>query len=92
MPKYTEDRIDGYYLYFTSKCTVEAMHVHADKDLRHERAAKFWVGAGGKTKVTKRGRLSDKSIRDIQLYIKNNYVDMYARWREFSDQGFYTGV
>ena len=29
MPKYYEYKIAGYYLYFTSHCTIEAMHVHA---------------------------------------------------------------
>lgn len=34
MPKYTDDIIAGYTLYFTSKCVIEAMHVHAsDKEL-----------------------------------------------------------
>ena len=27
MPKYYEFKIAGYYLYFTSFCTVECMHV-----------------------------------------------------------------
>ena len=29
MPKYYEYKIAGYYLYFTSHCTIKAMHVHA---------------------------------------------------------------
>ena len=29
MPKYYDFMICGYYLYFTSYCIVEAMHVHA---------------------------------------------------------------
>ena len=29
MPKYTLDKVFGHYLYFTSFCTIEAMHVHA---------------------------------------------------------------
>lgn len=34
MPKYYDFKVCGYYLYFTSHCTVEAMHVHAsDKRL-----------------------------------------------------------
>lgn len=34
MPKYYEYMVAGYYLYFTSFCTVECMHVHAsDKAL-----------------------------------------------------------
>ncbi len=29
MPKYYEFKIAGYYLYFTSHCVIECMHVHA---------------------------------------------------------------
>lgn len=29
MPKYYEYKIAGYYLYFTSYCVIECMHVHA---------------------------------------------------------------
>ena len=29
MPKYYEFKVAGYYLYFTSFCVVECMHVHA---------------------------------------------------------------
>lgn len=28
MPKYYEFKIAGYYLYFTSYCVIECMHVH----------------------------------------------------------------
>lgn len=31
MPKYYEDKICGYYLYFTASCIVEAMHAHASE-------------------------------------------------------------
>ena len=35
MPKYYEFKVAGYYLYFTSFCVVECMHVHAsDKKLQ----------------------------------------------------------
>ena len=37
MPKYYDFMICGYYLYFTSHCIVEAMHVHvSDRHLRSE--------------------------------------------------------
>lgn len=29
MPKYYEYKVCGYYLYYTSHCVIEAMHVHA---------------------------------------------------------------
>ena len=34
MPKYYDFMICGYYLYFTSHCIVEAMHVHASDPWR----------------------------------------------------------
>ena len=38
-----ERKVCGYYLYFTSHCIVEAMHVHASDRKESERmAAKFF--------------------------------------------------
>lgn len=34
MPKYYEFKVCGYYLYYTTSCIIEAIHVHAsDKKL-----------------------------------------------------------
>ncbi len=34
MPKYFDFKVAGYFLYYTSHCIIEAMHVHAsDKRL-----------------------------------------------------------
>lgn len=42
MPKYYEFKVCGYYLYYTSSCVIEAMHVHAsDKKLTEAGSAKF---------------------------------------------------
>lgn len=44
MPKYYELKIAGYYLYFTSYCFIECMHVHAsDRKLTEAGTAKFFV-------------------------------------------------
>lgn len=44
MPKYYDFMICGYYLYFTSHCIVEAMHVHAsDRRLTECGSAKLFV-------------------------------------------------
>ena len=44
MPKYFDFKVCGYYLYFTSKCIVECMHVHAsDTNLTEESSAKLFV-------------------------------------------------
>ena len=90
MPKYYPFKIAGYYLYFTSKCIVEAMHVHAsDSKLTEETSAKFFVKGNGDSVLQAKGVLTDKEINKIQAFIKINYQDMYNKWVEFSTQGFY---
>lgn len=44
MPKYYPYKIAGYYLYYTSHCTLECMHVHASDDkLTEKGSAKFYA-------------------------------------------------
>ena len=77
MPKYYEFKIAGYYLYFTSFCTVECMHVHAsDRKLTESGSAKFFVKENGDTVLQKRGILTDREIVKIQDFIKDNYKEM----------------
>ena len=90
MPKYYPYKICGYYLYYTSHCTLECMHVHAsDEKLSEGGSAKFFVRSDGSTKVTERGRLNDREIREIQAFVKNNHEEMYATWRIMSSKGYY---
>lgn len=90
MPKYYRDRIADHYLYFTSQCVVEAMHVHAsDKKLTEYNSAKFFVRADGTTVLQKRGDLTDKQIKIIEKFIEANYLDMYKTWKEFGGKDFY---
>ncbi|MCM1126501.1 MAG: DUF4160 domain-containing protein [Lachnospiraceae bacterium] len=90
MPKYYEYKIEGYYLYFTSFCTIECMHVHAsDRKLSESGSAKFFVKENGDSVLQKRGVLNDREIRNIQIFIKNNYQEMYLKWSQYSKQGFY---
>ena len=37
----------------------------------------------------KQGQLNDREIRKIREFIKDNYKDMYLKWREIADTGFY---
>ena len=77
MPKYYEYKIAGYYLYFTSYCVIECMHVHAsDRKLTEIGSAKFFVKDNGDTLVQNRGILNDREIRKIQEFIKQNYQEM----------------
>ena len=55
MPKYYPFKIADHYLYFTSECIIEAMHVHAsDRRLTETQSAKFFVRADGSTDLKKR--------------------------------------
>ena len=90
MPKYYGYKIAGYYLYFTSYCVIECMHVHAsDRKLTEIGSAKFFVKDNGDTLVQNRGILNDREIRKIQEFIKQNYQEMYLKWSEYSQEGFY---
>ena len=90
MPKYYEYQIAGYFLYFTSYCVVECMHVHAsDRKLTEAGSAKFFVQKNGDAVLQNRGILNDREIRKIQGFIKENYLEMYQKWACYSQQGFY---
>lgn len=90
MPKYYEFKVYGYYLYYTTHCVIEAMHVHAsDKKLTETGSAKFFVMKNGNTTVEKKGSLKEWEIRKIQSFIKEHYKEMYLKWKEISNSGFY---
>ena len=90
MPKYYEFKVCGYYLYYTSHCVIEAMHVHAsDRKFTEINSAKFFVKSNGETTVEDVGTLTQREVRIIREFIKENYKDMYLKWSEKSDVGFY---
>lgn len=92
MPKYFDFKVCGYYLYFTSKCIVECMHVHAsDTRLTEAGSAKFFVKANGDTEIMKQGMLTEIEVRRIKAFIKDHYIDMHDLWAEWSDKGYYIG-
>ena len=92
MPKYYEFKVAGYYLYFTSFCFVECMHVHAsDRRLTESGSAKFFVKGNGDSVVQNRGILTEREIAKIQDFIKDNYEKMYEKWALYSENGFYRG-
>ena len=90
MPKYYEFKVCGYYLYFTSHCIIECMHVHAsDRRLTEAGSAKLFVRSNGDTVLQNRGILSDRELRCIQQFIKENYREMYLKWSRLSEEGCY---
>lgn len=85
MPKYFEFKIAGYYLYFTSHCIIEPVHVHAsDTKLTERSSAKIWVKDNGDTVVENVGILSDKEMNAIRKYIKNNIITIKDKWEDFA--------
>ncbi len=71
-------------------CIIEAMHVHAsDKKLTESGSAKFFVKSNGDTTVERQGILSEREVRIIREFIKDNYKDMYLKWNELSNNGFF---
>lgn len=90
MPKYYQFQIAGYYLYYTSHCIIECMHVHAsDRKLTEAGFAKFFVNSDGSTVLQNRGILNDREIRIIQEFIKINYLEMFEKWSQDSEKEFY---
>ena len=90
MPKYYEYKVYGYYLYYTSHCVIEAMHVHAsDRKLTEAGSAKFFVKSNGETVVSDMGILTEREARVLREFIKDNYREMYLKWAEKSDNGFF---
>lgn len=84
MPKYYDFMICGYYLYFTSHCIVEAMHVHAsDRHLTESGSAKLFV-MGKSVSLQKKKRcqqylyFSDSDSCFI-LMIMNQFMSMLSR-------------
>ena len=74
----------------TAHCIIEAMHVHAsDKKLTESGSAKFFVKSNGDTTVERQGILSEREVRIIREFIKDNYKDMYLKWNELSNNGFF---
>lgn len=90
MPKYYDFKVAGYYLYFTSFCVVECMHVHAsDSKLSEGCSAKFFVKSNGDSVLSNRGILNDREIAKITDFIKDHYQEMYMRWSQYSEKGYY---
>ena len=64
--------------------------VHAsDRKLTESGSAKFFVMSNGETTVEKQGQLNDREVRKIREFIKQHYKEMYLKWQELADTGYY---
>ena len=52
-------------------------------------SAKLFVRGNRDTEVKERGMLTDKELRIIREFIKENYKEMYIKWSSMSPNGFY---
>ena len=90
MTKYYEFKVCGYYLYYTASCVIEAMHVHAsDRKLTEAGSVKFFVKSDGDTTIEKQGQLNEREVREIRKFIKKNYKEMYLKWQQLANTGYY---
>ena len=45
----------------------------------------------GDTIVKEQGVLTNKELRIIREFVKDNYQEMFLKWSEMSNNGFYRG-
>ena len=88
MPEYYEFKVCGYYLYYTASCVIEAMHA-SDRKLTQAGSAKFFVKSDGDTTIEKQGQLNEREVREIRKFIKKNYKEMYLKWQQLANTGYY---
>lgn len=43
----------------------------------------------GDTTVERQGQLSDREVRKIREFIKKHYKEMYFKWQEIANTGYY---
>lgn len=61
----------------------------SDRKLTETGSAKFFVEKDGKTVLQKRGILKDREIAVIQEFIKEHYREMFQKWSNYSEHGFF---
>ena len=70
----------GYQLYFYSNERNEPPHVHISKD--HQSSSKIWLTPEVKL-AHNNADLSDKELKKIIRWLKNNYDLVLQKWNEF---------
>lgn len=82
----------GYKLYFTTKCVIEPMHAHVEKNYVQSKAAKIWVERDDATKIQNRGQVPDKILKEMRDWIKDNHDAMEKKWDAYGGGGFFVEV
>ena len=79
MPKYYEFKVAGYYLYFTSHCIIECMHVHAKGTLNDRETRKIQIVISTKTGCE---QLTEREKCGI-IFRQKSYMLMWLNGRAF---------
>ena len=61
----------------------------SDRKLTEAGSTKFFVKNNGDTTLERQGSLTDREVRKIRAFIKEHYKEMYLKWIEIADTGFY---
>lgn len=82
MPKYVEEKVAGYWLYYTATCINEGIvHVHANKPTTgRKNSAKLWVYEDGHSSVAEIGQLKKAELLQIQDWIADNIDIIRQEW------------
>lgn len=89
MGKIVEYKVYGYYIYYTMHCLSEGIiHVHTNpNNIGSERnAGKFFVYEDGRSRLEKKGCMSDKDVLKIQGWIKDNIDIIKNKWLDKSKE------
>lgn len=90
MPKYFTFKICGYYLYFTTSCIDEPIHIHiSDTKLSEKGSAKLWLHCDGTTTIQNSGTISDRDMNMIRKFIHKNINTIENKWKEHSNNTNY---
>lgn len=65
------------------------MYMQVIESLQNQGPLSFFVKKDGETTIENEGQLTDREIRMIREFIKDNYKEMYMKWAQKSDNGFY---
>lgn len=52
-------------------------------------SAKFFEKSDGDTTIEKQGQLNEREVREIRKFIKKNYKEMYLKWQQLANTGYY---
>ena len=67
----------------SSPCAERTQRGRGDLDFESAFPHGFCVG--------EKGQLNEREVMGIQAFIKKHYMEMYLKWSEISDAGFYEG-